>query len=54
VIQKEIKNGRDRYLLYLEGNGLKELMAKPGVQGLRCKSNHIMEMAEVLGIEAGR
>jgi len=42
------------YNLLIEGNGLMEIMATPGVDHTRCKSNDIMEVEKVFGIEAAR
>jgi hypothetical protein len=38
----------------VEGYGLKEVMGTSGVDGLKCKSNHVLEMLGTLGIEAAR
>ncbi|PWN92533.1 beta and beta-prime subunits of DNA dependent RNA-polymerase [Acaromyces ingoldii] len=40
--------------LLVEGYGLREVMTTEGVVGLQTHTNHIMEMKEVLGIEAAR
>ena len=40
--------------LLVEGYGLKACMTTPGVNGLTTKTNSVMEMREVLGIEAAR
>jgi DNA-directed RNA polymerase beta' subunit len=40
--------------LLVEGQGLKQVMVTPGVVGKETKSNHIMEVEKVLGIEAAR
>ncbi|KAJ5884826.1 DNA-directed RNA polymerase III subunit RPC1 [Penicillium taxi] len=40
--------------LLVEGYGLRDCMTTAGVDGLRTKSNNIMEAREVLGIEAAR
>ncbi len=42
------------YKLLVEGYNLLEVMGVPGVKAKATKSNHIMETAEVLGIEAAR
>uniref|UniRef100_A0A7S2W5D7 DNA-directed RNA polymerase subunit n=1 Tax=Mucochytrium quahogii TaxID=96639 RepID=A0A7S2W5D7_9STRA len=42
------------YHLLVEGLGLLNVMGTPGVEGSETKTNHIMEMEEVLGIEAAR
>jgi DNA-directed RNA polymerase III subunit RPC1 len=38
----------------IEGYGLREVMGTEGVEGLKCKSNHVLEMLDTLGIEAAR
>lgn len=43
-----------RYKLLAEGSDLRAVMATPGVAGLRCTTNHVMETWRVLGIEAAR
>ena len=43
-----------QYHLLVEGSGLQDVMGIPGIDGTRTKSNHIMEMQAVLGIEAAR
>ncbi|WFD31819.1 DNA-directed RNA polymerase [Malassezia sp. CBS 17886] len=40
--------------LLVEGYGLKEVMTTEGVNGTHTQTNHIMEMQQVLGIEAAR
>jgi len=40
--------------LLVEGYGLKEVMTTEGVIGTQTQTNHIMEMQQVLGIEAAR
>jgi DNA-directed RNA polymerase III subunit RPC1 len=37
-----------------EGLGLKEILGVPGLNGLETRSNHTLETATVLGIEAAR
>jgi DNA-directed RNA polymerase III subunit RPC1 len=44
----------DNFVLLLEGTGLRQVLGQDGIEGKKTKSNHIMEMADVLGIEAGR
>jgi DNA-directed RNA polymerase III subunit RPC1 len=48
------KGKKDRVELLVEGQGLKQVMVTPGVIGRLTKSNHIMEVEKVLGIEAAR
>jgi DNA-directed RNA polymerase subunit A" len=50
VIRKE----GDEYVLYTEGSALRKVMQFDGVDPNRTKTNNINEIAEVLGIEAGR
>ncbi len=40
--------------LLVEGMGLKEVMCTPGIDPRKTRSNHILEIEKVLGIEAGR
>lgn len=40
--------------MLVEGYGLRQVMNTPGVDGRFTRSNHIMEMEKVLGIEAAR
>jgi DNA-directed RNA polymerase III subunit RPC1 len=44
----------DEMNLLVEGNDLLRVMGTPGVIGTRTKSNHVMEVEKVLGIEAAR
>lgn len=52
VISKDEKD--ERYNLAIEGYGLSQVMRTPGVDYRHTTSNHIMETAQVLGIEAAR
>lgn len=52
VVKKNDKTGENELLV--EGYGLRQCMNTDGVIGTQTKSNHIMEMREVLGIEAAR
>lgn len=54
VINEETENGIKSYYLLVEGYGLQDVMTCPGVDARYCKSNHIVEMQKVLGIEAAR
>jgi DNA-directed RNA polymerase III subunit RPC1 len=45
---------KTRYYLLVEGYGMQEVMCSPGVDGRDTKSNHIIEVQQVLGIEAAR
>lgn len=56
VINEEINSttGKKDYYLLVEGYGLQEVMGCPGVLGDSSKSNHIIELQKVLGIEAAR
>jgi len=50
IIRKE----GDEYVLYTEGSNLKKVMRIKGVDYRRTVTNNILEIAEVLGIEAAR
>ncbi len=52
VVLKREANGE--YVLYSEGTNLAEVLRVPGVDVTRTFSNHIHEVASVLGIEAAR
>ncbi|CAI9105246.1 OLC1v1004130C1 [Oldenlandia corymbosa var. corymbosa] len=43
-----------KYHLFAEGTGLLEVMGTEGVNGCETRSNHVMEVKRVLGIEAAR
>ncbi|KAI4168021.1 MAG: hypothetical protein LQ343_006728 [Gyalolechia ehrenbergii] len=45
---------RDRNTLLVEGYGLRACMSTDGVKGTATRTNSVMEMREVLGIEAAR
>lgn len=51
VIRKE---EGEEYVLYTEGSALKEVLEIEGVDPTRTRSNNIMEIYEVMGIEAAR
>uniref|UniRef100_A0ACD5ZP30 Uncharacterized protein n=1 Tax=Avena sativa TaxID=4498 RepID=A0ACD5ZP30_AVESA len=44
----------DRYNLLVEGTNLLAVLGAPGVDAMKTKSNHIMEVNQTLGIEAAR
>lgn len=48
------RSGDKTYHLLVEGYGLQEVMGCQGVDGRETVSNHIMDMQQVLGIEAAR
>lgn len=50
VVRKEA----GEYILYTEGSNLKDVFEVEGVDTSRTRSNNISEIADVLGIEAGR
>mmetsp|Transcript_151744 Transcript_151744/g.263752 ORF Transcript_151744/g.263752 Transcript_151744/m.263752 type:complete len:1553 (+) Transcript_151744:163-4821(+) len=43
-----------KYHLLVEGYGLRDVMNIPGIEANHTKSNHVMEVEKVLGIEAAR
>ncbi|KAE8680496.1 DNA-directed RNA polymerase III subunit RPC1 [Hibiscus syriacus] len=48
------KEAKKQYQLYVEGMGLLSVMGIEGIEGRKTMSNHVMEMLQVLGIEAAR
>lgn len=46
--------GKDVYYIVIEGDGLQQVMATYGIEFKNAYSNNIMEVAQVLGIEAAR
>ena len=57
IIKKETspnKNGKYECQLLVEGYGFKDCMTTPGIMAYKTKSNHVMEVNQVLGIEAAR
>jgi len=54
ITNKSKSEEKPEYNLGIEGTGLKKVMLIPGVDGKRTISNHILEIGEVLGIEAAR
>ncbi|KAL7421304.1 DNA-directed RNA polymerase III subunit C1 (rpo31) [Cryptotrichosporon argae] len=52
ITHKEKK--KDEHQLLVTGYGLPEVMGTEGVDGTRTKTNHVMETADCLGIEAAR
>lgn len=52
--ETDSSTGKKQYYLLVEGYGLQDVMGCPGVDGRQTKSNHIVEMQKVLGIEAAR
>ncbi|XP_008465290.3 DNA-directed RNA polymerase III subunit 1 [Cucumis melo] len=56
VIKEEKDKARNakKFSLLVEGTGLQAVMGTEGVDGCNTKSNHIIEVQQVLGIEAAR
>ncbi|GFE53358.1 DNA-directed RNA polymerase III RPC1 [Babesia ovis] len=54
VIKKESGADGIKYQLAVEGYGLQEVIGAAGVASTGVKSNHVLEVAKVLGIEAAR
>ncbi|KAG9962267.1 beta and beta-prime subunits of DNA dependent RNA-polymerase, partial [Aureobasidium melanogenum] len=57
IVKKDDKpdaTGREPVSVLVEGYGLKNCMTTEGVDGLRTRSNNVMEAKDVLGIEAAR
>ena len=45
---------KTKYILFVEGDNLREILATPGVLGKKTTSNNTYEMFATLGIEAAR
>jgi DNA-directed RNA polymerase III subunit RPC1 len=54
VINESNKEGKVSYNLLMEGYGLAEVMGSPGIDGLYTTTNHVLEVEQVLGVEAAR
>jgi DNA-directed RNA polymerase III subunit RPC1 len=54
VINEQDRGGKPTYNLLMEGYGLQEVMGCPGINGLQTTTNHVLEVEEVLGVEAAR
>lgn len=52
--EKKDANGKERIDVLVEGYGLKQCMTTDGIDGIHTSTNSVMEMKEVLGIEAAR
>eukprot|EP01127_Copromyxa_protea_P009398 TRINITY_DN2218_c0_g1_i1.p1 TRINITY_DN2218_c0_g1~~TRINITY_DN2218_c0_g1_i1.p1 ORF type:complete len:1419 (+),score=297.20 TRINITY_DN2218_c0_g1_i1:362-4618(+) len=53
VLSKD-KRDASKHILYVDGQGLLDVLKIPGVDVVNTFTNHSIEAAEVLGIEAGR
>jgi DNA-directed RNA polymerase III subunit RPC1 len=53
VISKDERD-QAKHQLLIEGTGLRDVMNTPGIDFRFTKTNHIMEIEKVLGIEAAR
>ncbi len=54
-VNRAVISGEEEQVnLLVEGYGLREVMGIPGIDGERCKTNHILEMQTTLGIESAR
>jgi DNA-directed RNA polymerase III subunit RPC1 len=54
INEEQDKFGKKMYYLLVEGYGIADVMGCPGVDGTRCKTNHIVELQQVIGIEGAR
>nr|WCZ58691.1 DNA-directed RNA polymerase III subunit RPC1 [Seculamonas ecuadoriensis] len=54
IVEDSSKKSQQEYHLLVEGFGLQGVMGTAGVVGTRTRTNHIMEVERVLGIEAAR
>ena len=54
VINETDKDGKQSYNLLVEGYGLQDVMGSPGIDGNHTWTNHVLEVEQVLGVEAAR
>lgn len=54
AVISEKEGGKGAKQLLVEGYGLLQVMTTDGIVGSQTTSNHIMEVCQVLGIEAAR
>ena len=54
VINETSKDGKLSYNLLVEGYGLQDVMGSPGIDGRHTWTNHVLEVEQVLGVEAAR
>lgn len=54
VINEGERDGAIKYNLLMEGYGLEAVMGSPGIDGLFTTTNHVLEVEQVLGVEAAR
>lgn len=54
VINKLDHQGKPTFNLLMEGYGLREVIGCPGIDGLHTTTNHVIEVEQVLGVEAAR
>lgn len=54
VVINQEKDREKGYHLLVEGTGLQKVMTTEGIDGLNTTSNHMMDVQQVLGIEAAR
>lgn len=54
VINEIDKDGEQSYNLLVEGYGLQDVMGSPGIDGRHTWTNHVLEVEQVLGVEAAR
>jgi len=51
---KKVDDGLKHHELAIEGTGLEKVLRTPGVEYTKTKTNSVIEMEDVLGIEAAR
>ena len=54
VINESEKGDVPTYNILMEGYGLQEVMGCPGIDGYHTTTNHVLEVEQVLGVEAAR
>ncbi|KAK7517511.1 hypothetical protein IWZ03DRAFT_173824 [Phyllosticta citriasiana] len=54
AVIKKSDDAEEKIRLFVEGYGLRQIMGTPGLKGVHCKTNSVLECFDVLGIEAAR
>lgn len=54
AVIKKSDDAEEKIRLFVEGYGLRQIMGTPGLKGIHCKTNSVLECYGVLGIEAAR
>lgn len=54
INERASDDGKESYNLLVEGYGLQDVMGSPGIDGRHTWTNHVLEVEQVLGVEAAR